>query len=123
MPNNNFEPTEQDRRTVESMIGYGMKVEDVCKVIINKRTGEPISRQTCYKYFRHELDTGHIKANAAVAESLFKQATEKESTSAAIFWAKTRMGWAETNNLNHSGELRISWDAVDEALENMIDGE
>ena len=123
MPNNNFEPTEQDRRTVESMIGYGMKVEDVCKGIINKRTGEPISRQTCYKYFRNELDTGHIKANAAVAESLFKQAVEKENTTAAIWWTKSRMGWKETTALEHGGELKISWDAVDDALENMIDGE
>lgn len=34
-------------------------------------------------------------ANAKVAESLFRMATQKMNVTAAIFWAKTRMGWRE----------------------------
>jgi len=123
MPNNNFEPTVEQRKTVEAMTGYGMTVDDVCKVIINKRTGEPISRQTCYKYFRNELDTGHIKANSKVAESLYKQAVENQNTTAAIWWTKSRMGWSETNKLDHGGEIKISWDAMDQAIESYENGE
>jgi hypothetical protein len=40
-----------------------------------------------------ELESGAIKANARVAESLFRKATSgdgRESVTAAIFWLKTR---------------------------------
>ena len=47
----------------------------------------------------------HIKANSAVAQSLFKKATGDgpQSVAAAIFWAKTRMGWKETVVNEHGG--------------------
>jgi RNA polymerase-interacting CarD/CdnL/TRCF family regulator len=49
------------------------------------------------KYYMSELETGHIEANAQVAQSLFKQATNKEkpNVSAAIFWLKCRAEWRE----------------------------
>jgi hypothetical protein len=46
------------------------------------------------KAFRRELDVGATKANAKVAESLFKQATNGNVT-AQIWWTKCRMGWKE----------------------------
>ena len=58
-----------------------------------------IDPKTLRKYYREELDTGHVKANAKVAESLFRKATSdhRQSVTAAIFWLKTRAGWKETS--------------------------
>ena len=42
---------------------------------------------------------GDVKANAKVAENLYRKATGegRESVIAAIFWLKTRAGWRETS--------------------------
>jgi hypothetical protein len=52
-----------------------------------------ISDEMLRKYYRRELDLGAIVANAKVAETLFRQATEEGNTAAAIWWTKARMGW------------------------------
>ena len=98
------EPTDQNRKMVESMSAYGIPQEDISKVI-------GISVDTLAKYYREELDTATAKANAKVAETLYRQATNVDnprSATAAIFWLKTRGGWRETVNLDHSGSLSIS---------------
>jgi hypothetical protein len=75
------------RRQVEAMAGYGIPELGIAKVI-------GIDPKTLRKHYRSELDLGHVKANSAVAQSLFKKATgdSPQSVTAAIFWAKTRMG-------------------------------
>ena len=70
------------------MAAYGIPHLDIAKVI-------GIDRKTLEKHYRYELDTGHIKATAKVAESLFKKATGG-NVAAAIFWMKARAGWSET---------------------------
>jgi hypothetical protein len=56
-----------------------------------------IDPKTLRRHFREELDTRMIKANARVAESLFRTALKggREGTTAAIFWLKALAGWAE----------------------------
>ena len=46
------------------------------------------------RHYRHELDHGHAKANAKVAENLFRKATGdgRESVTAAIFWRHDASG-------------------------------
>ena len=111
MPNNKFQPTDEQRRTVLSMTGFGIPVEDIAKVIINPNTNSSICKQTMYNYFKTEIETGHVKANSKVAESLYKQAIDGNTT-ASIWWTKTRMGWKETNVHEVGGELKISWDEI-----------
>ena len=55
--------------------------------------------KTLRKHYRGELDHGHVKANAKVAENLYRKATGdgREAVIAAIFWLKTRAGWKETH--------------------------
>jgi hypothetical protein len=89
-----FEPTRQQRDMVEALVGYGMPYLEICRLVLNPRTGRPIDTKTLMKAFRTELDVGAIKANAKVAESLFKQATGGNVT-AQIWWTKCRMGWKE----------------------------
>ena len=86
------------RRQVEAMAGYGISEADIAKVI-------GIDPKTLRKHYRSELDIAHVKANSAVAQSLFKKATGDgpQSVTAAIFWAKTRMGWKETIVNEHGG--------------------
>lgn len=94
------QPTDAARKQVESMAGYGIPAEDIAMSL-------EISKPTLQKHYRRELDMGHIKANSAVAQSLFKKATGEgsQSVTAAIFWAKTRMGWKETVVNEHTGPL------------------
>jgi hypothetical protein len=52
---------------------------------------------------RHEdIAKGRIEANASVAETLFKQAKEGNTT-AMIFWLKSRAKWKETSQHEISG--------------------
>jgi len=80
------------RRQVEAMAGYGVPEADIAGVV-------GVSPKTLRKHYRGELDHGHVKANAKVAENLYRKATGegRESVIAAIFWLKTRAGWKETS--------------------------
>ncbi len=83
-------PGPTERRQVEAMAGYGIPEADIARVL-------GIDPKTLRKHYRDELDTGHILANAKVAESLFRKATgdHRQAVTAAIFWLKTRAGWKE----------------------------
>lgn len=88
-------PYERDERTarqVEAMVGYGIPVAEIGRVV-------GVCENTLRKYYGDELAVGMTKANAKVIESLFRKATGEGqgSVAAAIFWAKTRCGWKETN--------------------------
>lgn len=85
-----YKPTQKDRDQVKMLSGMGIAGADIAALI-------GISEPTMRKYFRNELETGYIQANAQVAQSLFKQATDKDKPNviAAIFWMKTRAGWKE----------------------------
>lgn len=85
------------------MASYGIPQDDIAKVI-------KISGNTLRKYFRDELDIAETKANAMVAQNLFRQATKDDPRSipAAIFWAKTRMKWKETVVNENVGKVEVS---------------
>jgi hypothetical protein len=94
-------PTDQTRRQVEMMAGYGIPQPQIALSI-------GISDETLRKYYRREFDLGIIEANAKVAEMLFRQVTEEGNTTAAIWWTKARMGWRERTGTEHSGSLSLS---------------
>lgn len=82
------EPTEKNKKTVEAMSSYGIKHEDIAKVI-------GIDEKTLRKYYRFELDTATAKANSQVAQRLYQKCLDGD-TSSMIFWLKTRARWSET---------------------------
>jgi hypothetical protein len=94
-------PDSHSRRQVEAMAGYGIPEADIACVL-------EIDAKTLRKHYRRELDKGHIKATAKVAENLFRKATGegREAVTAAIFWLKTRAGWKETVVQETRGEVR-----------------
>lgn len=100
------QPTDANRKTVDMMIAVGIPQEDVAAVI-------GIDAKTLRKHYREELDTAASKANTKVAGQLFKNAMGGDTT-AAIWWTKARMGWAEKKNLSVSFEDMLS-EALGEA--------
>jgi len=91
-------PNPLHSRQVEAMAGYGITAEDIATVL-------GIERWILERDYRKELDSAAIKANAKVAESLFRKATGegREGVVAAIFWLKTRARWKETSVHEFSG--------------------
>ncbi len=81
-------PTDEQRKTVEAMSGYGIPEVDIARVL-------DIDPKTLRKHYRRELDTAFVHANARVAQSLFNQATAGNNVAAAIFWLKVRAGWRD----------------------------
>ena len=99
-----FLPTDEQRRQVEAMVGFGIPEAQIARLIDNPQTKRSIDEKTLRHHFRNEIDTGQVKANTAVAQSLFRMATSGNVVAAAIFWAKTRMGWKETAAVEMSGK-------------------
>jgi hypothetical protein len=101
------EPTPMSRRNVEALAGYGVPEADIAGVV-------GIDPKTLRKHYRQELRYGHVKANAKVAENLFRKATGdgRESVIAAIFWMKTRAQWKETQVTEMTGpppSITVTW--------------
>ena len=90
-----FEPTDEQRRTVKAMSGFGVPQPDIATHI-------GIDPKTLRKWFREELDRGSIEATTKVAQSLFRMATDGNNVAAAIFWMKARAGWREKHELELS---------------------
>jgi hypothetical protein len=90
-----FEPTEDQRRTVRALSGYGVPQDGIAIHI-------GIDPKTLRKHFRDELDRGSVEATAKVAQSLFRMATEGNNVAAAIFWMKARAGWREKQEIEFS---------------------
>jgi hypothetical protein len=69
-----FEPSEEHRRSVQTMAGYGIP-EDVIARTIGPKGIDP---KTLRKHFRRELLLGSTWANAQVAKTLFQMATSAD---------------------------------------------
>ena len=109
-----------DPARVEALAGFGLSAADIAMVF-------DIDAEHLRKHFARELAGGQIKANARVAESLYRKATGegREAVTAAIFWLKTRAHWKETSAHEHSGALvhdvKLDGEPVRLRLERMID--
>jgi len=88
-------PTADTQNKVYTLSTVGTRHEDIASVL-------NISHDTLVKYYKEELDKGRIEANASVAETLFKQAKEGNTT-AMIFWLKSRAKWKESTQHEISG--------------------
>ncbi len=84
--------TEQTRKQVKALVGYGLKQEDIARLI-------GITFKTLQKHYLEEIQIGKASANAEVINSLF-QSIKKGNVTAQIFWLKTQCGWRETDNSN-----------------------
>jgi hypothetical protein len=115
-----FNPTDDERKQVGQMVAVGIPQEQIAMVI---RDG--IDADTLAKHFKKEIRESKILANAKVGGTLFNKIMNGD-TSAAIFWAKTQMGWKETSVQEHTGKIetieRIFIDGPDQPVR-LIDAE
>ena len=81
-----------DATRVEALAGFGLDAGEIALLFNMDET-------SLRDQFPNELSSGQIKANARVAESLYRKAIGegRESVIAAIFWLKTRARWKETS--------------------------
>ena len=87
-----YQPTEEQRRTVRVMAGFGIPQTEIATLL-------EIDPKTLRLHFRRELERGSIEATMKVAQSLFQMATSGQNTAAAIFWMKARAGWREKHEV------------------------
>lgn len=84
------QPTEKDRKTVQSMTSFGISQMDIAEVL-------GISDRTLRKYYAREIAIGATVANSAVAQTMFQIATTSANASAAVaagkWWLACRAGW------------------------------
>ncbi|HEY6965864.1 MAG TPA: hypothetical protein VI229_00220 [Burkholderiales bacterium] len=88
-----FNPTPDQRLLVMLAKTAGFTNEQIAQVV-NAPHG--ISVDTLTKYFPNELARGDAVINMNVVANLYKTATSsthKDATTAAIFWAKSRLRW------------------------------
>ena len=103
-----FEPTPDQRSQVKLMKAVGIPEDRICKTITNPRTRKPVAPMTLARAFAAELASGATEVHAHVGNFIIcailgkKPAlgdaikSEQVRMTAAIFYAKTRMGWKET---------------------------
>jgi len=107
-----FQPTDEQRRTVKAMAGFGIPHEGIAILL-------EIDPKTLRKYFQADLDRGSVEATAKVAQTLFHMATVDKNVGAAIFWMKARAGWREKH------EVQVTANPItlmsDEKLERAIE--
>lgn len=84
-------PTDKTRAEVAALASFGNIQEEIATYL-------GICVDTLAKYYRKELDTAVIKANATVARALYNKAVAQDDLSAQIFWLKTRAKWREKDN-------------------------
>jgi hypothetical protein len=109
-----FQPSEEQRRVVEAMVGFGIPEAEICGLIRNPN-GKPIDEKTLRKHFREEIATGASKVKFMVGQFMVASILgtgdhadfvplkdEKARASLALLFAKSRMGWKETTVNEHA---------------------
>ena len=77
--------SDEDRAWVRAVAPY-LRQDQIARKL-------DIDPKTLRRHFRRELDLGEVEAHEDVGRFLLTQA--RESLPAAIFYAKTKMGWKE----------------------------
>jgi hypothetical protein len=77
---------------IEALAGFGLTSAEIAHVL-------GMSESALLACYSGLIESGRIKTNARVAESLFRKATGdgQGAVAAAIFWLKTRARWKETS--------------------------
>lgn len=110
-----YQPTDDQRRQVLTMTGFGIRQEEIC-------TSLQIDKKTLHKHFRRELDTGMTEANVRVAQALYANAVKHNNVAAQIWWTKCRMGWKDTSVVESGGKLEVEFRWKDEPQAPVISG-
>lgn len=105
-----FQPTAAQRKAVAVWASIGTP-HDVMAAQLG------IARQTLENAFDRELKDGKAITDQAISKSLYQKALTG-NVPCMIFWAKTRLGWRETNRTEVTGA-----DGGPLAVQNLSDAE
>jgi hypothetical protein len=86
-------PSDEQRRTVKKLAGFGLTQQQICAVVGIK------SPRILRKHFRQELILGPVETKTRVMGTAFRLARSGRDPAMTIFWLKTRGRWSETNGL------------------------
>ena len=112
-----FEPTDEERKQVEAMAGYGVAEAHIASLI---RGGIGVS--TLRERFKENLEQGRAKAHAGIGKTLFQKAMAGDVAS-LIWWTKTQMRWTEApRQIEVSGNISIT-DALAQAQARLLEAE
>jgi hypothetical protein len=114
-----FEPTEEQRKTVERAAGFGLPQDKICQLVVSDRTGRPIDDDTLRRHFALELERGAVVADNAVIGALYDKAVGGDTT-ACIWWTKSKCGWSETSVIKHE-DSRLEAMSDDEIIKELAD--
>ena len=89
-------PTDAQRQLVQLHATVGTNQSMIARVI-------GIDKKTLRLYYRDELDLAMAIANAVIGGCLFNKAKGGD-TAAQLFWMKTRAGWREKTDVNHTSD-------------------
>lgn len=98
-----YEPAPKERETVRRLAALGLPHTMIANAI-------QLTKPTLYKHFRAELDAGLQVAAEAIGGTLMtilRSGPPQQKLTAAIFMAKTRLGWSERQHVEHSGQLDV----------------
>ena len=98
MGRHSFEPTDEERKKVEDMAGFGVPFEHIAALV---RDG--IDTDTLALHFKSELLSGKAKTNGKVGQTLFQKCMDGDTT-ALIWWTKTQMRWREIKEVKIGGD-------------------
>jgi hypothetical protein len=93
MKTSRFKPTEEQRRTIRKLAGFGVPQRQICAIV------GVSSPKLLRKHFRQELSLGPVEATANVMRTAFRLAISGRNPAMTIFWLKTRARWSETTGL------------------------
>ena len=109
-----FQPTQEQRRNVETMTGLGIPQEHICAMVRDQRD-RPISDRTLRKYFKKEIEQGSTRLCAQMGRFIVATALglppppgikpitdEKVRASFAELFAAARMDWRKTVRTEHA---------------------
>ena len=92
MPAQKFKPTEEQRRKVKALAGYGVRQRQIAALL------GLASTTTLRKHFQEELRVGAVEGKAQMLGTLFKLAHSGRHPTMTMFWLKTRARWSEKGN-------------------------
>ncbi|CAB4122778.1 hypothetical protein UFOVP32_67 [uncultured Caudovirales phage] len=99
------QPTLQTRKLVELAKGIGYTDEQIARSV-------GIAVKTLTIHYAEELSAGGEKINLAIAgnlASIASSSTHPRAVTAAIYWTKARMGWADAHEEDDSDEAPMEF--------------
>jgi len=91
-----WEPTKKERQLVALCSAAGMSQDQIAAAV-------GMERHTLEKHCSDELRYGATRCNARVVGKLFDKCMKGDTVS-LLFWCKTRLGWNEKQQIEHTGK-------------------